>query len=56
MREQVKQFYAAHKIEAAERTYRQSVERIDTCVDLKSQQEPRLASWLGQHGTAAGGQ
>ena len=51
MRDQVMEFFAAHKIEAAERTYRQSIERINNCVDLKSQQEPQLASWLGQHGS-----
>jgi aminopeptidase N/puromycin-sensitive aminopeptidase len=56
MRDQVADFYAAHKIEAAERTYRQSIERINNCVDLKTQQEPQLASWLGQHGSSAGGQ
>jgi aminopeptidase N len=56
MRDQVADFYAAHKIEAAERTYRQSIERINNCVDLKSQQEPKLAAWLGQHGSSAGGQ
>jgi aminopeptidase N len=56
MRDQVVDFFAAHKIEAAERTYRQSIERINNCVDLKSQQEPQLASWLGQHGSMAGGQ
>jgi aminopeptidase N/puromycin-sensitive aminopeptidase len=56
MRDQVVEFYAARKIEAAERTYRQSIERINNCVDLKSQQEPQLASWLGQHGSTAGGQ
>ena len=54
MRDQVADFFAAHKVEAAERTYRQSIERINNCVDLKSQQEPQLASWLGQHGTAGG--
>ena len=56
MRDRVVDFYAAHKIEAAERTYRQSIERINNCVDLKSQQEPQLASWLEQHGASAGGQ
>jgi aminopeptidase N/puromycin-sensitive aminopeptidase len=56
MRDQVADFYAAHKIEAAERTYRQSIERINNCVDLKAQQEPQLASWLGEHGSSAGGQ
>jgi aminopeptidase N/puromycin-sensitive aminopeptidase len=56
MRDQVVEFFAAHKVEAAERTYRQSVERINNCVDLKSRQEPQLASWLGQHGSSVGGQ
>jgi aminopeptidase N len=56
MRDQVVDFYAAHKVEAAERTYRQSIERINNCVDLRSQQEPQLASWLGQHASTAGGQ
>ena len=47
MRDQVVDFFAAHKVEGAQRTYRQSIERINNCVDLKSQQEPQLASWLG---------
>jgi len=55
MRDQVVDFYTAHKIEAAERSYRQSIEGINNCVDLKSQQEPQLASWLGEHGASAGG-
>jgi aminopeptidase N/puromycin-sensitive aminopeptidase len=54
MRDQVADFFAAHKIEAAERTYKQSIERINNCVDLKSRQQPQLASWLGQHGAAGG--
>ena len=54
LRDQVTEFFAAHKVAAAERTYKQSIERINNCVDLKSQQETQLASWLGQHGTAGG--
>jgi aminopeptidase N len=53
-RDQVTEFFSAHKVAAAERTYKQSIERINNCVDLKSQQEPHLASWLGQHGTSGG--
>jgi aminopeptidase N/puromycin-sensitive aminopeptidase len=56
MRDEVVEFFKAHKIEAGERTYRQSIERINNCIDLKSQQEPQLASWLGHRGTAAAGQ
>jgi aminopeptidase N/puromycin-sensitive aminopeptidase len=54
MRDQVTAFFSAHKVAAAERTYKQSIERINNCVDLKSQQEPQLASWLGQHQNAGG--
>ena len=53
-RDQVTEFFSAHKVAAAERTYKQSIERINNCVDLKSQQEPQLASWLGKHSTAGG--
>jgi aminopeptidase N len=54
LRDQVTDFFTAHKVEAAERTYKQSIERINNCVDLKTQQETQLASWLGQHGNAGG--
>ena len=54
LRDQVSEFFSIHKVSAAERTYRQSIERINNCVDLRSQQEPQLATWLGQHGTAGG--
>jgi len=54
MRDQVTEFFSAHKVAAAERTYKQSLERINTCIQLKSDQEPQLASWLGQHGNAGG--
>jgi aminopeptidase N len=54
LRDQVTEFFAAHKVAAAERTYKQSIERINNCVDLKSQQESQLASWLGQHSMAGG--
>ena len=54
MRGQVTEFFTAHHVDAAERTYKQSIERINNCVDLKAQQEPQLTSWLGQHGAAGG--
>jgi hypothetical protein len=54
MRDQVTEFFSAHKIAAAERTYKQSIERINDCIDLKSQQTSQLASWLGQHGAPGG--
>ena len=54
LRDQVTDFFTAHKVPAAERTYRQSIERINNCVSLKEQQEPQLSAWLGQHGAAGG--
>jgi aminopeptidase N len=54
LRDQVTEFFTAHKVAAAERTYKQSIERINNCVDLKSQQQSQLASWLGQRGNAGG--
>ena len=54
LRDQVTEFFTAHKVEAFERTYRQTVERINSCVDFKAQQQSQLASWLGQHGNAGG--
>ena len=55
MRDEVSAFYSAHKIDAAERTYRQSIERINNCVDLKAQQEPQLATWLGRRESSTRG-
>jgi len=54
LRDQVTEFFQAHRVAAAERSYKQSIERINNCVDFKTQQEPQLASWLGQHGAAGG--
>jgi aminopeptidase N/puromycin-sensitive aminopeptidase len=54
LRDQVTDFFTAHKVAAAERTYKQSIERINNCVSLKEQQEPQLSAWLGQHGAAGG--
>jgi aminopeptidase N/puromycin-sensitive aminopeptidase len=53
-RDEVTEFFTAHKVEAAERSYKQSIERINICSDLKLRQEPQLAAWLGQHGVAGG--
>ncbi len=52
MRDQVTQFFQAHRVAAAERTYKLSIEEINDCIELRSQQEPKLASWLGEHGAA----
>jgi aminopeptidase N len=54
MRDEVQDFFATHKVASAERTLRQSLERMSYCVDLKARQTPQLSSWLEQRGGAAG--
>ncbi|MEY2411541.1 MAG: puromycin-sensitive aminopeptidase [Acidobacteriaceae bacterium] len=53
LRDDVTDFFTAHRVNAAERTFKQTVERINYCVDLKSRQSPQLASWLQQHTPSA---
>jgi aminopeptidase N len=56
MKDQVQEFFSAHPSSAAERTLRQSMERINNCIALKTQQSTQLASWLqGRGGSSAGG-
>jgi aminopeptidase N len=54
MRDEVKDFFATHQAPASERGLKQSLERINYCVDLKAQQGTQLASWLQSHGSSAG--
>ena len=54
LRDEVESFFADHKVPTAERTLKQSVERMNYCVDLKSQQTPQLSSWLEQRGSSSG--
>jgi len=54
MRDEVQDFFSTHKVPTAERTLKQSLEKMDYCVDLKSRQTPQLASWLEHQGPSAG--
>jgi aminopeptidase N len=51
-REDVESFFAANKLPAAERTMRQTDEVMNQCIDLRSQQESKLANWLEGHAAA----
>jgi aminopeptidase N/puromycin-sensitive aminopeptidase len=53
-REEVNESFSIHKVAAAERTLKQSLEQINNCVDLKSLQSGQLASWL-QRQSGSGG-
>lgn len=53
LRNDVQNFFTAHKVAAADRGLKQSLERIDYCIDLRTQQAPKLATWLkSNHGAA----
>jgi aminopeptidase N len=54
-RDQVRAFFTEHKTAAAERAAQQGIERIEYCIDLKTQQAPKLASWLGREGKMQAG-
>jgi aminopeptidase N len=54
MQKQVQDFFATHKVPSAERTLRQSMERMRDCIDLKSQQSTQLSSWLEHRNQTAG--
>ena len=43
---EVQQFFKEHPVPAADRTLRQAVERIDSCVALKERQAPAASAWL----------
>ncbi len=45
-REDVKTFFAGHKVEASDVALRHAIERIDGCMQLRSSQEPSLKNWL----------
>jgi aminopeptidase N len=45
-RDDIKRFFAAHKLPAASRTLDQTLERINTCIAIKEKQSPALQTWL----------
>jgi aminopeptidase N len=54
LRDDVAQFFERQKLPVAERRLKQSLELANYCVDLKTQQQPRLAAWLKQHNAVGG--
>ncbi len=47
-RDRVAAFFEANRVPAAERTLRQALERIDSCLRLKETQRDRLTAWLAR--------
>jgi aminopeptidase N len=48
-RDEVKSFFAAHKVPAADMALKHALEQIDGCIELRSLQEPKLKEWLAAH-------
>jgi aminopeptidase N/puromycin-sensitive aminopeptidase len=45
-RDDVRQFFATHKVASADQAVKHSIERIDGCIELRTLQEPHLKTWL----------
>jgi len=54
MRDEVKDFFGTHHAPGSERTLKQSLESVNSCVDLKTEQLNQLASWLQSHVSSVG--
>jgi aminopeptidase N/puromycin-sensitive aminopeptidase len=48
LRDDVQQFFTAHRAPGAERTVRQSLERMNNCIEFKQLQEPEMQKWLAE--------
>ncbi|HEY4357454.1 MAG TPA: M1 family metallopeptidase [Acidobacteriaceae bacterium] len=45
----VEDFFATHKVQAADRALKSALEAIDACIVFRNAQEPKLAQWLATH-------
>jgi puromycin-sensitive aminopeptidase len=54
---EVKQFFDQHPFPGTERNQKEAIESINSCVELRGQQQNKLAAWLEQSGSmdASGG-
>jgi aminopeptidase N/puromycin-sensitive aminopeptidase len=50
--EEVKQFFQQHPFPGTERNQKEVLESINSCSDLRSQQQSNLSAWLKQQGNA----
>jgi aminopeptidase N len=51
MRDDIRSFFARHKLTAASRTLDQTLEQINNCTAVKQKQTPALVMWLTQRDT-----
>jgi aminopeptidase N/puromycin-sensitive aminopeptidase len=55
MRDDVQAFFTGHKVASSERTLKQSLERIDSCINFRTHQQRDLTAWLAQHSATTAG-
>jgi aminopeptidase N/puromycin-sensitive aminopeptidase len=46
-RDDVKSFFAAHKVAASDKALKHAIESIDGCIEMRALQGPNLKQWLG---------
>jgi aminopeptidase N/puromycin-sensitive aminopeptidase len=49
-RDDVKSFYASHKVPDTDRALKHAVEAIDGCIELRTLQQPNLDKWIAEQG------
>ena len=59
-RGEVEQFFASHPVAASSRSLQRAKDAIDACIELRSDQEPKLAKWVAtlkpiEHASAGAG-
>ena len=47
-RDEVSQFFAAHKVPDADQALKHAIEHINGCIELRDLQEPQLKTWLAK--------
>jgi hypothetical protein len=52
-RDDVRKFFAAHKVASSSVSLKHAIERIDGCIELRKLQEPNLRHWLAAQSNLA---
>jgi aminopeptidase N len=53
--QEIKTFFTAHPVMAAQRAIKRATDAIQSCTELRAAQQPKLAQWLSQQNLSAAG-
>jgi aminopeptidase N/puromycin-sensitive aminopeptidase len=45
-RSEIEQFFSSHPVAASSHSLQRAKDAIDACIELRSDQEPKLAQWI----------